>query len=113
MPWVRKNDGLAMDGIPHYDQSQIGHLINQLRGVPNKPKRVCDMLEELLNSHKATRALVWRLSKWCHWRNKSAEETAQSIAEGFSTVLSAGDCSINETNLYLMRQLPRPITRHG
>jgi len=81
MPWIRENDGLALDGNPHYDKERIQHLIEQLRHARNKPEKVCRMLEELIASRKASRGLIWRLSKWCHWNDSSAE-IAQEIAGG-------------------------------
>jgi len=79
MPWIRKDDGLALDGDPHYDVRRIRPLIAQLRQARNKPKGVCDMLDKVLATRHAPRELIWRLSKWCHWNDGSAE-VAQTIA---------------------------------
>ena len=79
MPWVRDGDGLQYEGTPDYDVEEIRELIAQLSQARNRPGRVCAQLDDLLQTGRASKDLVWRLSKWCDWNDESAE-TARLIA---------------------------------
>jgi hypothetical protein len=79
MPWLRDGTGLRLTGIPHYDAAEIGRLVGQLRQSRNQPQKVCGLIEQLLASQKASKELIWRLSKWCHWDDPS-QEIARAIA---------------------------------
>lgn len=80
MPWVRDGSGLKLVGNPHYDSAEIRRLIGRLRQSRNQPERVSTLLEELLSTQRASKELIWRLSKWCPWDDPS-EEIARAIAE--------------------------------
>ncbi len=82
MPWVRDGNGLKSVGVAHYDVDHIRQLIEQLRRARNQPKRVCRLIEDVLATRKASRELIWRLSKWCDW-NDASERVARSIADQF------------------------------
>jgi hypothetical protein len=82
MPWERYNDGLILKGKPHFCEDDIENRIDSLAGARNQPATVCSELRELLKTGIASRKLIWRLSKWCHWDDWSANE-ACSIAEKF------------------------------
>jgi len=79
MPWVRDRDELRMVGQPHYDIGKLRALIRELRQSRNRPARICNLLETLLSTGRASKELVWRLSKWSHW-NDPSESIAQEIA---------------------------------
>jgi len=79
MPWARDSDGLKSVGDCHYDVGEIRLLIEKLRLARNQPGMVCSLLEDLLSTGKATRKLIWHLSKWCDWRD-SSHLTARAIA---------------------------------
>jgi hypothetical protein len=87
MPWIREDDGLVLNGNPHYDVRHIRHLIVQLRQSRNQPKTVCDMLDDLLASGSAPKKLIWRLSKWCHWDHWSAEVARMITGELFHGII--------------------------
>jgi hypothetical protein len=80
MSWVRDDDGLKLAGIPHYDPNHIQQLVEQLRQSRNQPEKVCELIEDVLATGKASKELVWRLSKWCHW-DDSSERVARSLAD--------------------------------
>ena len=79
MPWVRDGNGLKLVGPPHYDSAEIGRLVGELRQSRNQPERVSRLVEDLLVTRKASKELIWRLSKWCHWDDPS-EQIARAIA---------------------------------
>jgi hypothetical protein len=81
MPWLLNgNDGLKLVGVSHYDDANIERLVEQLRQSRNQPQTVCKGLEDLIANGVASKKLIWRLSKWCHW-NDPSEEIAQRIAD--------------------------------
>jgi hypothetical protein len=80
MPWIRDGDGLKLIGVCPYDAAQIRRLIKQLGQSRNQPETVCGLLEDLLATGRASKELVWRLSKWCDW-NDPSERVARTIAD--------------------------------
>ena len=80
MPWVRHDDGLRLIGSRHYEEEEIGQWIARLGESRNQPETVCRMLRELLSTRIASKELIWRLSKWCHW-NHWSEEVAREITK--------------------------------
>jgi hypothetical protein len=79
MAWMPEGDGLKLTGDCHYDATEIERLIEQLRQARNQPEAICRLLTELLETGKASKELVWRLSKWCDWDDPS-ERVARTIA---------------------------------
>jgi hypothetical protein len=80
MPWTRDGDGLKLVGPAHYEAGDIQALIEDLRRARNQPGTICDLIEQLLSDGRSSKDLVWRLSKWCDWNDRS-EKIARSIAE--------------------------------
>ena len=80
MPWIRDGQGLTLIGVPHYDIGEVRQLVQELRQSRNQPETVCGLLDDILATGTAPRELVWRLSKWCHWKDRS-ERIARSIAD--------------------------------
>lgn len=79
MPWLRDGNGLKLVGTLHYDAAEIRRLVGRLRQSRNQPQRVSGLLEDLLTTQRASKELIWRLSKWCHWDDPS-EQIARAIA---------------------------------
>jgi hypothetical protein len=80
MPWTRDGDGLKFVGSTHYEAGDIQALIENLRRARNQPGTICDLIEQLLSDGRASKDLIWRLSKWCDW-NDPSERIARSMAE--------------------------------
>jgi predicted HNH restriction endonuclease len=74
MGWVKFGDGLKLVGKIHYNEEDINQLIIKLGSKKRgHPERVCSQLKEFLDSKIVSKDLIWRLSKWCDWSDKSKE----------------------------------------
>lgn len=80
MSWIADRDGLRLVGDRHFSDLEFQELLSALRNTKqNNPARICDELERDLENSFICRDTIWRLSKWCHWRGKNAQDIARRI----------------------------------
>jgi hypothetical protein len=74
MGWQLYGDGLKLIGNIHYNESEINGLILKLKSRKRgNPETLCIQLNKFLETKIILKDLIWRLSKWCDWNDKSQD----------------------------------------
>jgi RNA polymerase-binding transcription factor DksA len=86
MGWIIYEDGLTLEGQPHYDEKKIRGWLRDWLRAPNRPGQICHEIELVMEKGFVDAATIMRASKWAHWAHSSQYLARKVLMELFGHV---------------------------